>query len=244
MKYKKSYFILLIVLIMYYVFWVYQYNFCTIHVHLIETIVLFIPIVLILLIGVIKTKFKIRTLIVVIDIIIFIVIFLIINFFTLVSVVLEEGISSEKDPNRYNYIYNIAGYKNYTYQFPSEISNDISCDNKTKFYYSPQFIQGGFNLELLMPMSKNDMKKYISKYEDKVKKKIEIKNDDGEYGEYGIVKPYNLLEYDESREFFDECNIYILESESYKPNNWNHGYVAYIAENEKLEELLLVTQVW
>ena len=45
-------------------------------------------------------------------------------------------------------------------------------------------------------------------------------------------------------DFFDNCTIYLLESKPYKNGNWNHGYVAYIAKNEILEEMLLVTQVW
>lgn len=38
--------------------------------------------------------------------------------------------------------------------------------------------------------------------------------------------------------------IYLLESEPYNNNDWNHGYVSYIARNERIEELLIVTQVW
>ena len=31
---------------------------------------------------------------------------------------------------------------------------------------------------------------------------------------------------------------------SYKPNNWNHGYVYYMAKNNNQKKLLLVTEVW
>ena len=95
-------------------------------------------------------------------------------------------------------------------------------------------------------MKNDDMNNYISLYQNKIKKIIDMsqENDGNLYIKYGIYKPYNILKYDETEEFFRECKIYLLESEPYKPYNWNHGYVSYMVKNERLEEFLIVTQVW
>lgn len=246
MKYKKFYIIILILLLIDYLFCFYEFNFCTINIHLISTLVLVVPIILILLMYFVSKKEKANANITLGISIILIIIFLILNFITFIFVVIDEGTSYEDDPYKYKHIYNIAGYKEYTYQFPSEIPKELLENNKTKFYYSPQFLQGGFNLELLLKMQNEEMNNYISQHQNKIKKIIDISegNNDNLYSDYGIYKPYNILEYNECEEFFNECKIYLLESESYKPNDWNHGYVSYIAKNEKLEKLLLVTQVW
>lgn len=242
-KLKISFVIITAVLLLYYVFWIYIYNFYTIHMHLIETVILLMPIAILFLYS-FKTKRKAWTFGKVTFTIILILIIIGVNFGTLVSVYVFEGTSSESNPNKYKHIYNIAGYKEYTYQFPSELSKDVIDSNKTKFYYSKQFMQSGFNFELLIPMQKENRKDYIAKYEDNIKEKIETTNTDELYNKYGIMLPYKLLESNECNEFFEDCIIYILESKQYKPDDWNHGHVAYIAENEELEEILFVTQVW
>ena len=53
-----------------------------------------------------------------------------------------------------------------------------------------------------------------------------------------------IFEYKEGKEFFTNSEIYLFDSKPYKPNNWNHGYVYYMAKNERLKKLLLVTEVW
>lgn len=63
------------------------------------------------------------------------------------------------------------------------------------------------------------------------------------YGKYGIYEP-TIFEDKEGEEFWKDSKIYLLGSESYKPDNWNHGYVYYMAKNENVEKLLLVTEVW
>lgn len=246
LKLKKFYNIVFILLIICYLFWAYEFNFCTINIHLICTFILAIPIALIILVYILNKKEKIKETIAQRISIVLIITFLILNFTIVIFVAIEEGTSYEDNPYKYSHIYNISDYKEFTYQFPREISKEQIENDKTRFYYSPQFLQGGFNFELLVEMKNDDMNNYISLYQNKIKKIIDMsqENDGNLYIKYGIYKPYNILKYDETEEFFRECKIYLLESEPYKPYNWNHGYVSYMAKNERLEEFLIVTQVW
>jgi hypothetical protein len=170
---------------------------------------------------------------------------LFLNFFTFIFVTVKEGTSYENNPLRYNHIRSISGYKNFTYQFPNKISQEVLQKNKVEFYYTPQFLQGGFNLELLLEMENDEINDYIGKYKTYVKKIIEVntENIDELYSEYGIYNP-KLIDYKDKEEFFLDSKIYLLESKSYKPDDWNHGYVAYMVKNEKMKKLLLVTEVW
>ncbi len=48
----------------------------------------------------------------------------------------------------------------------------------------------------------------------------------------------------EFERFSENATFYIFESKSYEPNDWNHGVIQYMAKNEELTQLLLVTEVW
>ena len=246
LKYKRFYFITLIVLMIIYLFWIYQFNFCTINTHLGSTLILFIPIALILLMYLLSKKEKTRGKVAFIASILLIVIFIILNFITLAFIFVNEGISYEDNPYRYEHILKIADYNEYTYQFPRELPKELLYADKVKFYYSPQFLQGGFNLELLLGMQSQDINNYIAKYEDNVKEVIEVnsENVDSLYARYGIYTILNVFKEEDYNAFFEDCTIYLLDNKTYKPNDWNHGYVVYMAKNENLEELLLVTKVW
>lgn len=245
MKYRRFYSITLIILLVHYLFLFYELNFCTINTHLVGTLIIFIPITLIIISYILAKKEKLNANVLLVFTISFIVIFLVLNFFIFIVISFEEAISYENNPLRYKHIYNIAGYSRYTYQFPNEIPNELLQNNKVQFFYCPQFLQGSFNMELVLEMSNEEIDNYISKYKNKVRKVIEVNDDISSlYGTYGINEPRWLFEYKTWEEFLNGCKIYLLESKSYKPNNWNHGYVAYMAKNEKLEKLLLVTEVW
>lgn len=245
MKYKKFYIIILNILIISYIFWFCQLNFCTINPHLLKSIILAIPIVFMILIIVLLKREKIKDMLGIIITIGLIAICIILNFFILVFVAVEEGTSYENNPLRYQHIYNIAGYNTYTYQFPNKIPNDILDNNNVKFFYCPQFLQSGFNLELLFEMDNSDIDEYISKFSSNIQKEIEI-NSENRYdlNSYGIYEPRFLFSNNEYDEFLKEAKFYILESKPYKVNNWNHGIVQYMAKNELKKKLLLVTQVW
>lgn len=157
----------------------------------------------------------------------------------------KEGTSHEDNPLRYRHICNIAGYEKIRFQFPSEIPQELIQNNKVKFYYRPQFLQGGFCFELLLEMNHDKIDEYIEKYKEQVRERIEVKetNYDQLYDKYGIHIPV-IFSYKDGKEFFINSEIYLFESKPYKSNNWNHGYAYYMARNEKLKKLLLVTEVW
>lgn len=244
-KYNKFYIITIALLSINYAFWFWQYNFCTINTHIISTFVLFIPIISITLMYFLTKNEKIKVRKGKIISIILIILFFIVNFFTLIFVMVKEGISHEDNPLRYKHIYNIAGYEKIRFQFPKEIPQDLIQNNKVKFYYRPQFLQGGFCFELLLEMENDRIDEYMEKYKAQVKEIIETKgiNSDDLYYKYGIDTPV-IFEYKEGKEFYINSEIYLFDSKPYKPNNWNHGYAYYMAKNEKLKKLLLVTEVW
>lgn len=244
-KYNKFYIITITLLSINYAFWFWQFNFCTINTHIISSFVLFIPIILILLMYLLTKKEKIRVKKGKIISIILIILFLVLNFYALIFVMVKEGTSHEENPLRYKHICNIAGYEKIRFQFPKEIPQDLIQNNKVAFYYRPQFLQGGFCFELLLEMDNDRIDEYMKKYKDQVKEIVETKgtNSDDLYDKYGIHIPV-IFEYKDGKEFFDDSKIYLFDSEPYKTNNWNHGYAYYMAKNEKLNKLLLVTEVW
>lgn len=244
-KYNKFYIITIALLSINYAFWFWQYNFCTINTHLISSLILIIPIVLIILLYFFTKNEKINVRKGKIISIILIILFLIVSFYTFIFVMVKEGTSYENNPLRYKHICNIAGYEKIRFQFPKEIPQDLIHNNKVKFYYRPQFLQGGFCFELLLEMDNDRIDEYMERYKDQVKEIIEYneKNQDELYDKYGIDTPV-IFEYKEGEEFFINSEIYLFDSKPYKTNNWNHGYAYYMAKNEKLKKLLLVTEVW
>ncbi len=244
-KYKKFYIVTVTLLLINYIFWFWQYNFCTINTHIISSFILTIPIILIILMYYLTKEEKIRVKKGKIISIILIILFLLLNFYTLIFVIVKEGTSHEDNPLRYKHICNIAGYEKIRFQFPNEIPQDLIQNNKVEFYYRPQFLQGGFCFELLLEMENKEIDDYIEKYKEHVKEIIEVNetNFDKLYDNYGIDTPV-IFDYEEENEFFDSSKIYLLGSKPYKINDWNHGYVYYMAKNEKLKKILLVTEVW
>ena len=96
-----------------------------------------------------------------------------------------------------------------------------------------------------MEMTNSEIDAYIEKYKELAKEKIEVneKNYAELYNKYGIETPA-IFKYKEGKDFFINGEIYLFDYNSYKPNNWNHGYVYYMAKNNNQKKLLLVTEVW
>ena len=90
-KYNKFYIITLTLLLINYIFWFWQFNFCTINTHIISSFILVIPIILIILMYCLTKKEKIRVKKGKIISIILIILFLILNFYTLIFVMIKEG---------------------------------------------------------------------------------------------------------------------------------------------------------
>ena len=136
-NYNKFYIITLVLLLINYIFWFWQFNFCTINTHIINSFILLIPIILIILMYFLTKKEKINVRKGKMISIILVVLFLILNFYTLIFIMLKEGTSHEDNPLRYKHICNIARYEKIRFQFPSEIPQELIQNNKVKFYYRP-----------------------------------------------------------------------------------------------------------
>ena len=91
----------------------------------------------------------------------------------------------------------------YTRKNVDEIPQDLIQNNKVKFYYRPQFLQGGFCFELLLEMENKEIDDYIEKYKEQVKEiiKVDEANSNDLYDKYGIDLPV-IFEYAEGKEFF------------------------------------------
>ena len=241
MKFKKFYIVLLTLIIIYYTFLFYEINFCTINSHLMATMILFIPIGLIIITYVLYKKQELSNVLSIVITIILIILFCVLNIFVFAFIGMEEGVAYENNPYRYKHIYEITGYKDYTYQFPEELPQKVLSDIDVKFFYSPQFLQGGFNLELMLPMEVEEIDEYIKKYKDNVKEIIKVGEENiGQLGGYGISKPrYIFDDYIQWDNFLKGSEIYLLDNKPYKIDDWNHGYVVYMAKNESLKQLLL-----
>ena len=245
-NYKKFYKITITVLAIIYTFWFWQLNFCVINAYVLYSLIIAIPLVLIWIMYILTEKEKIKVKIGKIISIILILVFLALKFFIVIFVMVEEGVSYENNPLRYKHIYNIADYSKIRFHFPKEIPQDLLNSSKAKFYYRPQFLQAPFCFELLLEMNNDEIDEYIEKYKEQAKEIIEVneENYNNLSGKYGIHGPHDIFEYKEIKKFFVGSKVYLFGSESYKPDDWNHGYVYYMAKNENFKKLLLVTEVW
>ena len=245
MKDKKLYHILLTSLTIIYLFIVYEFNFCTIDYHIIESLVILIPLLICFMIYWLLKKSKIKNGLALVFTIILTISFFMVTFFSFVLLLWDEGTSHENNPWRYNHIKDIADYTSYTYQFPKELSEELLNDREVRFYYTPQFLQGAFQLNLLIELNANEMNKYINQYEGREKVIIDMKkSSENDLQQYVIYGPYGIFKENEYEDFIKDATFYIFESKPYKPDNWNHGVMQYMAKNEKLNRLLLVTEVW
>lgn len=173
--------------------------------HIISSLILFFPIFIVGLMYLLSKKEKLSYNVALGISIVQIIISLILNFFTFIFILINEGMSYEDNPYKYQHIYNISDYKEYTYQFPKEISSELIKNNNVQFYYSPQFLQGGFNIELLMVMKNEEMDSYILQYESQVKEIINVNSENISelYSKYGIYKPYSVFKDKDCDEFYD-----------------------------------------
>lgn len=89
-NYNKFYIITLVLLLINYIFWFWQFNFCTINTHIINSFILLIPIILIILMYFLTKKEKINVRKGKIISIILVVLFLILNFHTLILLWLKK----------------------------------------------------------------------------------------------------------------------------------------------------------
>ena len=53
--------------------------------------------------------------------------------------------------------------------------------------------------------------------------------------------PYKLFEEKEDFDYFaEDANFYVIDSQPYEENNWNHGVFTYVATNEHLGKVLFL----
>ena len=96
-----------------------------------------------------------------------------------------------------------------------------------------------------MELNENEISDYIKPYKNNTKIVMNMKEcNEEDLKQYVIYEPYGIFKEDEYEKFIENAIFYIFESKPYKPDNWNHGVLQYMAENDELNQLLIVTEIW
>jgi hypothetical protein len=166
---------------------------------------------------------------------------LLISFVTLIWI---EDTTEIDDPLRYNELRHSVGYSEYIEHFPDELSTEVMEKATTQFFYRPQFLQGGFNFELLIEQSEQELGNIAKKYDKEGIDIIEGNSDDlSDVSTFGY--PHTFFDgYEEFNEFIQNSTIYLIDCRPYEENNWNHGVYTYVAINRMNEKVLYFVEVW
>jgi len=155
-------------------------------------------------------------------------------------IVITDLTSEVTDIKEYKRILNLEVYDEMLYQFPKEVPKNAE---NVKFFYRPQFLQGGMQMELKMTLDEQIINSYIVNFKDKCKQIINIDNKEVLW-DLDNVGIFTLGDHVVEERIEKGFTIYLLESEPYKTNNWNHGYVIFIAVNDAKTEILFQSEVW
>ncbi len=220
------------------------YNYCTINKQIEITAIVGIPILSSLLFLLIKVDSKTKKIVTILLSIINTIAFFAIILISFVALLWIEGITEIDDPLRYNELRNSVGYFEFIEHFPKELSKDVMEKTTTQFFYRPQFLQGGFNFELLIEQSEQELGSIAKKYEKEANNIIVGNNDDfSDVRTFGY--PHTFFDgYEEFDEFIQNSTIYLIDCRPYEENNWNHGVYTYVAINRMNEKVLYFTEVW
>lgn len=162
---------------------------------------------------------------------------LIFSSFEFVKISIEDLTTEITDTGKYSKILKKERKKCMLMQFPDNIPTNVE---EVKMFYRPQFLQAGMKLELKIKIRQEEINNYIKKYMNDCKQIIHVSdsnlqqlNNIGIFavGEETLEKPGNF-------------DIYIIENKPYKPNEWNHGYVNFIAVNYEEREILFQSEKW
>lgn len=97
-------------------------------------------------------------------------------------------------------------------------------------------------MELLLELNENEVNSYIEIYENNCKQIINVREwNSNELNNVGIITVgIDVFNYEIKEDFI----IYLLDSKPYEENNWNHGYVIFIAVNNEKNKILFQSEVW
>ena len=158
---------------------------------------------------------------------------------TFIGLMIKDLTSEVTNVNEYKRMLSLESYEKALYQFPKEIPKEAS---NVQFFYRPQFLQGGMQMELKMTVDEETINSYINKYEESCERIMNT--NEYESWEFSNVGIYNIGGHVNNENHEEDFTVYLIESKPYKEDNWNHGYVIFIAVNNAKNEIIFQSEVW
>jgi hypothetical protein len=160
-------------------------------------------------------------------------------FLALVFVAFDTATTVTTDIGKYEKVLKMTGYPNspIAKYFPGEIPSNAK---KIVFSYNPACLQGGENFNLKFETDTDSIKNCIEQFTQKAKwigkpSDNEVKTNGVSLGSFHIFGYNNLPE---------DFTIYLIVSQPYHPNDWNHGALSLVAISKERNEIIFLGEHW
>lgn len=222
------------------IFTILYYNlaFKCINRYFFKGLIFFIPILFFIILTYLFSKEKINKNVTILLTIIIILISIFGGTIILTKIMVEDLTSEVIDIGEYERILSLENYEKILYQFPKKIPSNVQ---NARYFYRPQFLQGGMRMELTLEIDENMINSYINKY--KYKKIINLQ-DSNSYNQLKDIGIFDLGNNTYENIKNENATVYIIDSKPYKDNDWNHGYAIFIAVNNQKNKILFQSELW
>ncbi len=155
-------------------------------------------------------------------------------------IILDSATTTTTDVSRYKQALTQMGYpSNLTNAFPPEIPEKAE---NIKFSYHPAFGQGGEQLTLRFETDADAVRSYQQFLTEAA---VWFGQAGDKVGErYGIFDGTLNIFFDGRNKLPDDLVIYVVFSEPYRPNNWNHGELSFVGISEETLEVMFYAEDW
>lgn len=162
------------------------------------------------------------------------------SFCTFIFMAFQEATTVTNDIDRYERVLKLTGYPNNELikNFPNKIPENAKS---IEFSYCPAFLQGGENFDLKFEADSDS----INNYSDEFLKKAKWigKWSDNKTKNNGIISgTFDVLDY--HGDLPEDFTMYLFDSKSYQPNDWNHGYLSVVAISKQRNEIIFHSEQW
>lgn len=159
--------------------------------------------------------------------------------FVFVFMAFDAVTTQTTDIDKYERVLKLTGYPNnsLTKYFPGRIPGNAK---DIVFRYNPAFMQGGENFDLKFKTDLDSINSYINEFSQKAK--WIGKASDSEVEKNGVILgSFSTFGYMNLPEDF---TIYLINSNPYEPNNWNHGKLSLVAISKQRNEIIFLAEDW
>ncbi len=163
--------------------------------------------------------------------------------FIFLFVSIDTATTTTTDINRYERVLKLSNLPNHLLKntFPDEVP--ANAEN-IMFMYHPSFGQGGEAIALKFELDSESIKEYIAVFPKKAKWVGKVT--DSEASKHGVfIGTFNAFgsKYD-SHSRWDGYTVFVIFSQPYEPNNWNHGEISFVAISEHSNEIFFYADKW